>query len=247
MPITEHVGSVQTNEITAESRLVLLRLMQLSSSNLPVGGYTFSQGLEYAIGAGWLVDVDDVSEWIEQVSMTTLQYSDLPLIKRQYQSADDLNFDASQHWNNLALSIRETRELLLADTAMGGALLRLTSSLCEAQQLTVRLPEYFYNKTFPLSFISVFSWLASGLNVPLEEAATAYCWMLLENQVIAATKLLPLGQTAAQLLLLKLSKKMQNLNEQAFLVEDSSIGMSLPGLAMASAKHETQYTRLYRS
>jgi len=230
------------NEITTKKSNVLdiLRLMQLASSNLPVGGYTFSQGLEYAIESGWLKKEEEVREWIEQVVIATLTFSDLPLIQRQYQCVQQQDWEQSKSWNDVALAVRETHELQLSDTAMGEALLRLTKGL------NITLPDYCYQKN-KLSFTTLFSLVASQLQLSLQDACAAYCWTVIENQVLAATKLLPLGQTAAQLMLLQLSETVQDLVEQAKAVGDSQIGLSLPGLAMASAMHETQYTRLYRS
>lgn len=227
--------------VGAESVSALFRILQLSSSNLPVGGYTFSQGLEYAIDAGWLKDEADIREWISQVSHLSLTYSDLPLIRRQYDCIARSDWQASKHWNSVALAIRETHELQLADLAMGQALLRL------AKSMKVSLPAYCLDTSGRISFTTAYSLTASYLGVLQHEACVAYCWTVLENQVLAATKLLPLGQTAAQLLLLELSDELQSSLDCSEEISDDDIGLSLLGLTMASAKHETQYTRLYRS
>lgn len=221
--------------------LKLLRLLQLASSNLPVGGYTFSQGLEYAIEEGWLNDASTVKHWIKHTSTMTLVHADLPLIYRQYRSIENGNSEDSKKWNQYALAIRESRELLLADTAMGEALLRL------AKSMEVALPEYCLIPRAKISFTSMFSLVAIHMKLPAREACSAYAWTVIENQVLAATKLLPLGQTAAQTMLYELTEQVAECVHQAADIDDEHMGISLPGLAMASAKHETQYSRLYRS
>ncbi|MFK8021538.1 MAG: urease accessory protein UreF [Pseudomonadales bacterium] len=221
--------------------LNLFRLMQLCSSNLPVGGYSFSQGMEFAIEDGWLKDESDIRQWIEQTSAATLTHSDLPLIKRQFNCLTANDWAASRKWNDYTLAIRETRELLLADIAMGGALLRL------AKGMSIEVPDYCLESNVKLSFTTVFSCVATNLQLSLEDTSCAYCWTIIENQVLAAAKLLPMGQTAAQLMLFELSKEVQKCVANALAISDENIGLSLPGLAMASAKHETQYSRLYRS
>lgn len=232
---------ITMDENIGSSRLELFRLLQLASSNLPVGGYTFSQGLEYAIEAGWLQSSGDIHQWIEQTTFATLTYSDLPLIRRQYLCLTEDNWQQSQVWNETALAIRETRELLLADTAMGEAMVRL------AKGLGMALPNYLEVQKKRCSFTTLFSIASHSMGISVDSACAAFSWTQLENQVLAATKLLPLGQTQSQKLLFALSGSIHAALTQSLKVEDDQIGLSLPGLAMASAKHETQYSRLYRS
>ncbi len=233
--------TMTTETINAPTPLALMRLLQLTSSNLPVGGYTFSQGLEYAIEANWLKSPEDVQTWIEQVSLATLVYNDLPLITRLHSAYLAQNWDQFDHYNDLALAIRETKELLLADLAMGQALQRL------AKSTAVPLPPNYQSLRARISFVSMYSVMASHMNISLSNASTGYCWTLLENQVLAATKLLPMGQTAAQIMLTSLSERLHDSFTQSQQVNDDQIGLSLPGLTMASAQHEQQYSRLYRS
>jgi urease accessory protein len=208
---------------------------------LPVGGYTFSQGLEYAIESAQLTNAENVKEWIDQTTTISLVYNDLPIIKRQYRCIEDSDFESSRYWNDYALAIRETKELLLADTAMGEALLRL------AKGMSFQLPEFCSSVEKPISFLTMYSYVATQMKLSLKDACSAYSWTVIENQVLAATKLLPLGQTDAQRMLFELSAKAGQLVSKSFEVNDEAIGLSLPGMAMASVNHETQYSRLYRS
>jgi urease accessory protein len=139
-------------------------------------------------------------------------------------------------WNATLLACRETAELRLGDTATGAALARLLPELGIAVP-ALREP----------AFLTLFTLAAVQWQIPARNAALGYAWTWLENQVIAATKLLPLGQTQAQRMLSALQQTIPEALAIAETLEDWQLGSSLPGLALASIHHETQYTRLFRS
>ena len=217
----------------------LLRLLQLSSAALPVGGYSFSQGLEFAIDDGWLVSEVDVAEWLTLQLHESLAVVDLPLLSRQCEAARCCDVTTFIYWNDYLLACRETAELRLTDTAMGGALTKLLRSL----DIRVGMLEALDD----VSFVSAFAIAAAHWQIDSRTASNGYCWSWLENQVAAATKLVPLGQTSAQRLLSVLQMEIPIAIDRSIDVKDNAIGGSLPTLAMASAWHETQYSRLFRS
>lgn len=235
--------------ISITTEPALLRLMQLSSASLPVGGYSFSQGLEYAVEADWISSKEQTHEWLQLVMNESIAQVDLPLLLRLIDSLQDRSQQQFIYWNATVLACRETKELLLTETAMGAALLRLLG------QLDNSLPMSYYKDgkvnskitSKKISFIAAFALAAVHWNISKEAALIGYLWSWVENQVAAATKLVPLGQTASQSLLLSLSEESTLLIEKAHTIKDDEIGSSLPGLAMASAWHETQYSRLFRS
>ncbi|MCS5588188.1 MAG: urease accessory protein UreF [Porticoccaceae bacterium] len=216
----------------------LLRLLQLSSAALPVGGYSFSQGLEYAIDSGWLKNAEDISQWLSLQLQQSLANTDLPLLSRQLQAARIADSKAMDYWNCYTLACRETSELRLNDTAMGAAMVRLLNHLdvpmplCEQREIT---------------FVAAFAMAAAHWQIDCRTACQGYLWSWLENQVAAATKLVPLGQTSAQQLLGELLPVIPLAINQSETIADEQIGSSLPAVAMASAWHETQYSRLFRS
>lgn len=215
----------------------LLRLMQLSSASLPVGGYSFSQGLEYAIEEGWVKNSSELEDWLTLVMNTSLLAVDLPLLKRCFNALENDDPQAFALWNATVLASRETSELLLTETAMGEALVRLLNTF-EIEQPALKQS---------MTFIAGFAVAAKAWSVNVQAMQVGYLWSWLENQIAAATKLVPLGQSQAQVLLVQLSEKVEPLIDAAAQVEDHQIGASLPGLAMASSWHETQYSRLFRS
>ena len=220
----------------------LLRLLQLSSVSLPVGGYAFSQGLEYAVECGWVDDMDSTHAWLESQIRHSLAVVDLPILIRAYHGVSvatpGAGSECLEECNALALACRETKEMRLTDTAMGDALLRVLRNL-EVPVANVGLGEQ--------SFVVGFAAAASYWEVDLESTLLGYSWSWLENQVAAATKLVPLGQTQSQQLLADLQVVIAEAIAVSKTVQDDDIGACLPALAIASAKHETQYTRLFRS
>ncbi|MEQ8802873.1 MAG: urease accessory UreF family protein [Haliea sp.] len=215
----------------------LLRLLQLSSVSLPVGGFAYSLGLEYAIESGWVSDRDAVADWLLLQLDHSLARSELALIPRLYPAFDAGDVAVIEEWNAWLLACRETRELHLTDAAMGDALCRLLPSvglLAPATKGTT-------------AFATAFASAAWQWRVPATSCALGLAWSWLENQVAAATKLVPLGQTQAQQLLGEVQQHIPAAISAAFGYDDTELGGSLPGLAMASALHESQYSRLFRS
>lgn len=223
--------------------LPLTRLLQLCSANLPVGGFAFSQGLEFAIEKGWVNNLDTVQSWVEINLTESIARTDLAILKRLYSALAENNIEDFKYWNQHLIACRESSELHLADVAMGKALIRLLTQLNNLNS-----DRYAPLLTLPnISFVSAFSIAATLCQLDLSAAQNGFYWTYIDNQIAAATKLVPLGQTQAQNLLFDLSEKTQQVINIANQLKDDEIGASLPHLAMASAWHETQYTRLFRS
>ncbi|WP_299177404.1 urease accessory protein UreF [uncultured Neptuniibacter sp.] len=225
--------------ITTEASLI--RLLQLSSVSLPVGGYSFSQGMEYAIDCGWLRRQEQVYDWLEMQLLHSVAQVDLPLLQLLMEAAERQDQKEIYRLNDLALACRETKELRLTDTAMGEALVRLLNSL--------EVPQPFAHgpRAEDVSFVSLFAIAAVYWGISTKTAKLGFSWAWLENQVAAATKLVPLGQTQSQILLGQLQPVISEAIKAADQVEEDQIGAGLPALAIASALHEQQYSRLFRS
>lgn len=234
-----------TNSVNAQQSnpMQLNRLLQLCSANLPVGGFSFSQGLEYAVEMGWLTSPETTASWITINLQESIAQTDLAILKRLYQALSNGDFSAFIHWNEHIIACRESHELFLADLAMGKALIRLLRQLnsvdSQAYEPILTISE--------ISFVSAFALCAYLFELDVISAQSGYCWTYIDNQVAAATKLVPLGQTQAQNLLFELTENTQTIIEKANQISHDEIGTSLPHLAMASAWHETQYSRLFRS
>lgn len=214
-----------------------LHLLHLSSPALPIGAYAYSQGLEYAIESGWL-EGSALGEWLADGLQLGVAQLDLPLLLRARAALAQNDLTQLDHWNDFLLANRETRELLLEDQQIGAALLRLLKSLSTEELLVPRQAP---------GYAVAFAIACELWHIDQTAALHSYCFSWLENQVTAATKLVPLGQTDAQRLLLTLLEGVAVACETALEMDDTMLGLSLPGLALASCGHERQHTRLFRS
>jgi urease accessory protein len=138
--------------------------------------------------------------------------------------------------NALFLASRETAELRAETVQMGYSLNRLLPNL-GVEPLTLEEP------AFPVAFAAA----VNAWNIDPHEALQAYLWSWLENQVMAAVKAVPLGQTAGQRMLLSLAGRIPDVVNGAVALRDEDLGSFAPGFAILSSKHETQYSRLFRS
>jgi urease accessory protein len=147
-----------------------------------------------------------------------------------------------EHWNDWFRASRETAEFARRP-ADGRPLARLASDLdlLDAPALEAA------RRCTPLSLPASFALAACGFRIAVVSALTAYLWVLLENQAMAAIKSVPLGQLAAQRLLKDLATRIPPALVRARTILDGEITTFAPGLALASARHETQYSRLFRS
>ncbi|MHC2144189.1 urease accessory protein UreF [Pseudomonas sp. 210_17 TE3656] len=222
------------------SDLKLLRLLQLANPNLPVGGFTYSQGLEWAVEAGWVQGAEGFRNWQRQQLEDTLGYLDWPLLARLYQACRDDDAEAFARWSQFLLANRETAELRLEERQRGMALARLLDGwqVCQA-------PEW--RASLGLSQLGGMAWLGVHWDIPLRDLALGHGFAWLEGAVMAGVKLVPFGQQAAQSLLRDLCEALPEVLQRALQLPDDQLGGGLPLLAIASARHETQYTRLFRS
>jgi urease accessory protein len=216
------------------------RLWQLISPTLPVGAYSYSTGLEQAVEAGWLRDADAVRGWIEAQLLQVHARVDLPALIRLYQACVRDEPEALEHWNDWLRASRETSELRAEDLGQGRALARLLADL----GLGAAVPWAARNDG---CWATLFALAAVAWSIPCREALEGYLWAWCENQTAAAIKLVPLGQTQGQRLLLALATSIAAAVDRAETVEDAAMGSGLPGIVLSSALHETQYSRMFRS
>lgn len=222
------------------AELALLRLLQLVSPALPVGAYAYSQGLEAAVAAGWVHDEASVCEWLLGVLEHNQCRLDLPVLGRLHAAWMDNDAASLNHWAAFLAAARETAELQAEDRHLGIALARL---LVELEITEARAWLTHPDAGWPV----LFSLAAVRWGIPCAQMQSGHLWAWCENQVAAAIKLLPLGQTAGQRILSACAARLPELLRQYAVVPDDAIGQLAPGLAIASARHETQYTRLFRS
>ncbi|MDO9104311.1 MAG: urease accessory UreF family protein [Methylovulum sp.] len=222
------------------TELSLLRLLQLVSPGLPIGMYSYSQGLERAVDDGWVNSAEAAHEWISGVLQHSMMRVDVPILLRLSEAWRNLDHAAVQQWSKTLCACRETSELRAEDRQTGQALAKLLVKL--------DLPEAeAWQRQADATLATVFSLAAVRWGIDLRHATIGYVWGWLENQVLCAVKLVPLGQVAGQQLLQALAAQIPAQVDGAAAISDDDIGGSAFGLALASSRHEAQYSRLFRS
>lgn len=209
----------------------LARLLQLASPTLPVGAYSYSQGMEAAVEAGMVKDAESAERWIGDVLEFSVGRMEAAIVFHLME-----NPGSAAGLNALFLASRETAELRAESVQMGHSLSKLLEDLGAGK---VPLDE----PAFPTAY----AFAALQWKIEPRAAVLGYLWSWLENQVMAALKALPLGQTAGQRILLSLAERLERMVERAASLPENEWCNFAPGLAVLSARHETQYSRLFRS
>lgn len=220
--------------------LPLLHLLRLASPSLPVGSFAWSQGLAGAVELGWIDSPVALEDWLDAVLEHNFAHQELPLLLRLLAASAEPSGTAFAHWNAMALALRETAELRRDDGHTGAALLRLLADTGVTAAAGWPAAE-------PPSYLTAYALACTHWRIPWPQAATGLVWSWLDNQIAAALKLSVLGQTRGQRIAIALLERVPGLIAQAQAVADADIGISLPGQVLASMRHETQYSRLFRS
>ena len=213
----------------------LLSLLTLSSTALPIGAYCYSQGVESAIDRGLIHDEASSIAYFEEVLEMLLVRFELPVLKRLMQYSDDeVNFT---YWANFYRASRESKELLAESKQLAFSLNAWIRDILK-QPIKVKKQ---------LGFVPVYGSLCGTLGLNQSEVLTAYTFTVLENQVLAAVKTVPLGQMSGQRILWHLHALIPEAIARALELKDTEISSALPQYAMLSMHPETQYSRLFRS
>ena len=209
----------------------------LVSPNLPIGAFSYSEALESAVENKIVTDCDSFYKWLIHNLKRSLAYFELPVLRHLYESnsVDEFSF-----WTQRAIAMRNTFELRKEEDDKGKAFVRLISSLLLTD-----------NKEFlevaRRSYLSAFSLYAKSDDLSLEMMLQCYLFSYIESQCIAAVKLVPLGQTDAWKCIKNASHLSDEIIEKSLTVKDDEIGAGLVNLSILSVKHETQYSRIFRS
>jgi urease accessory protein len=228
---------------------VLTRLLQLASQALPIGGYSHSQGLESAVERKMVTDEASVLRWISNVlqfSMYTFEIPSLLALSDAWITQDDASL---RSLNEEFIATRESAELRAATVQMGFSMRALLYALPGLPVSIIETLRSLHEPCLPC----VWSAATTAWAIDSRDSAIAYVWSWAENQVLAAIKTLPMGQSAGQRVLSTLGQsialnldRMQSVNRMQSVDRDERSNFA-PAFAILCAQHETQYSRLFRS
>ncbi|MEY4653408.1 MAG: putative urease accessory protein [Pseudomonadota bacterium] len=218
----------------------LLQLIWLASPALPVGGFSYSEGLEGAVDAGLITDEVSAARWLVDQLHLTLGRSDLAVVSQAVAAWRTGDTERVQALNDWVLNTRETRELRQQTEQMGRSFVEWLKSVHPDLVVTARpLGHLSYPVAFALS--------ASASAAPVRSIVLAFAFGWAENMMQAAIKSVPLGQSAGQRILARLAHDIPQAVDHALTLDDASRQSFSPMLAILSSRHEHQYSRLFRS
>lgn len=238
---------MDTNTGTTEGIVMptkgLYQLMSWMSPSYPVGAYTYSHGVEYAVEAGLISNVEDLVLWLKDIVQHGGARTDSIFLVETYRAVQNKDRPRILEIAELAYATRSTKELDLETTAQGRAFIEVTQKVSPSQSLEFLKRERKEPIVYPVAVAAI----AADREVKLEDALAAYFHGFISNVVSAAVRLIPLGQTDGQRAIIQLEEvAMVQIQEALFSALDD-LGTATMMVDWCSSQHETQYTRLFRS
>lgn len=224
-----------------DSATHLLKLLQLASPALPVGAFSYSEGLETLVHQGQITGVADLTQWLTQELQYGAMHLEAVVLAQAYRCMTAQDWAGLSRWNCWLSALRETEELRQQSWQMGRSLVRLGLAL------EPELTEAFSVCGESCNFAIAFAVMAAYWQIDLQSTTLGYLHSWSTNSINAGVKLIPLGQTQGQLVLLQLYPTLAQVTERVMSSTAEDLYCCSWGLAIASMSHETLYSRLFRS
>ncbi|QJQ07316.1 urease accessory protein UreF [Undibacterium piscinae] len=221
----------------------LLHLLQLASPSLPIGAYSYSQGLEAAIENGAVSNEASARAWIVEHLHQVVAQFEAPILWRLQHAFAARDSEAVSHWTACFIAARDTAEFRAETIQMGYSLGKLVADLKIADSASLAILQSQAEIPLPTALACA----ADALAIAPEAVLLGSLFSWTENQVLVCVKSVPLGQVAGQRLLLSLRGELELAARSAQLLADDELSNWAPGLSLLSMQHEVQYSRLYRS
>ncbi|MDF2366358.1 urease accessory protein UreF [Sneathiella sp.] len=222
----------------------LFNLMSWMSPSYPIGAYTYSHGIEYAVEAGLVTSLDDLVPWIADILEYGSGTSDGILLAAAYRATQGHNLEALKEITEIGNAFAPTKEIALETTQQGRAFVSVIGNVSAEAKTLAALAEDWHG---PLIHPVAVGIVAADHGVPLNETLTAYLHGFVSNLVSAAVRLVPLGQTDGQRAIAALADEVDRVTTHALETSLDELGSATLMVDWCSASHETQYTRLFRS
>lgn len=218
-----------------------LSILQLASPALPVGAYSYSEGLETLVENGIITNQNSLQKWLEGELIYGGIRIDGAIMARSHLATTTKNITSLRYWNQWLSATRDTEELRGASWQMGRSLLQLLGKL---KPETLSLIE---TVGYPCNYAVAFGLAAAFWQINLQSTLLAYLHSWASNLITSGVKLIPLGQTTGQELLVMIQPLLITATAEILALEDDQLAGWTWGLSLASMQHEVQYTRLFRS
>ena len=218
-----------------------LAILQLASPALPVGAYGYSEGLEMLVENGTITNIENLQDWLKSELIYGSIRLDAAIMVRGFYAIQSGDMQALKRWNLWLSAARDTEELRAASWQMGRSLMQLLGKLEPDILPVVNAVGY------PGNYAIAFAIACAHWDINIQAALLAYLHSWANNLITAGIKIIPLGQTAGQELLLSLQPLLITTVGEILTMADDDLGCCNWGLSLASMQHETQYTRLFRS
>lgn len=216
----------------------LLQLIWLASPALPVGGFAYSEGLEAAVDSARIRDEATAAGWLSDQLHLCLSRADLAVMADAIDAWRAGDLPRIARLDAWVLATRETAELRQQAEQMGRSLVEWLKSV---------QPAVAARATQPLTYPVAFALAAAASSAPVRDCLLSFAFGWAENMAQAAIKSVPLGQGAGQRILLRLAAEIPAAVDNALALREDGRQAFAPMLAILSAQHETQYSRLFRS
>ena len=229
------------------SSAALLHLLQTTDALYPTGAYAHSHGLEGLVEMGLVVDAISLEAYLTEAFLPQLVHAELPWVLKAHEATKREDLDVLRAMDQACRAQRASRELREASARIGGQRLRLAAAAAESHPVLQRLARELEAGTFSAQAPIVAGAVATCAGVTSHDAATAHAYQAVSGQLGAAMKLIRLGQQGVQQILTRLLPTLSSATAQAAELSLEQAGWFAPVLDIASARHETAYTRLFIS
>jgi urease accessory protein len=245
-----HTQATITTMATTTTDAALLQLIWLASPALPVGGFSYSEGLEAAVDCERVHDEATAAAWLADQLHLCLSRADLAVMADAISAWRNDDLSRIAQLDRWVLRTRETSEMRQQTEQMGRSLLEwlrtVRPGLVEgpaARWASAGSARTEIGLTYPMAFALA----ASASSAPVRDCVLSFAFGWAENMTQAAIKSVPLGQSAGQRILLRLAAEIPTAVDNALALREDDRQAFSPMLAILSAQHETQYSRLFRS
>src|ERR1700742_2664004 len=240
---TNSAGPPARAAMTDAEAAALYRLMTWLSPAFPVGGFSYSSGIEWAVEAGDITDANSLKDWLAAVLTDGSGFCDGVFLAQAHRAVAADDDRALREVAELAAAFVPSRERQLETTTQGRAFIEIARAAWDCDGLSHAVSQCDGAIVYPVAVGIV----AAAHAIPLEPALHAFLHALVSNWISAGSRLIPLGQTDSQRVLAALEETVAETAKRALAAGLDDLGSATFRADLAGLRHETQYTRLFRS